>query len=119
MADPIWRDTARFVGLPLLFTGYRLYPTRLAYSTGVLAKREEELLLYRVLDITVRRGVIDRLLGLGTVEVRSSDASDPWLRLRGVRDPHRVRDLLREHVDRERARVGVRSREVVGDEEGW
>ncbi len=116
--DLLWEDVGRVAGLPILFTWYRLYPNRLVYNTGLLFKREEELLLYRVRDVTVWQAPLERLLSLGTVELRSTDSSDPVLELRGIREPYRVRDMIRDCVERERARVGVRQQEFLGGELG-
>jgi hypothetical protein len=46
-------------------TRYRLTTQRLFAETGLIAKNLEEVELFRVKDVTLRQGVLDRLLGVG------------------------------------------------------
>ena len=50
--DVIWKDRKRILGMPISFTRYRLTEDRLFLITGLLNIKEEELILYRVLDIS-------------------------------------------------------------------
>lgn len=109
-----WTDVARWAGLPVLFERYRLAGDTLYVNRGFVSTREDRLLLYRVLDVQVRRSLLDRLLGLGTVVVYGADATDPVLELKGVRRPHEVADLIQSRAEESRARAGIRGREVYG-----
>ena len=75
----IWRDRKRFLGMPLSFTRYALSEDRLFLSVGFFTVRDEEILLYRVRDISSRRSLGQRIFGVGTVVVSSSDKSTPEL----------------------------------------
>lgn len=110
----LWSDRARWAGLPVLFERYTLDGEALRVSRGLVAVTEDRLLLYRVLDVRVRRGLLDRLLGLGCVTVYGADATDPVLELKGVRRPREVADLIQNLAEEARARAGVRGREVWG-----
>ena len=57
----IWKDRKRFWGMPLSFTRYAMSEDRLFLSVGCLSIRDEEILLYRVRDISSRRGLWQRL----------------------------------------------------------
>ncbi|WP_165847795.1 PH domain-containing protein [Ammonifex thiophilus] len=111
---PVWRDRARWFGLPVLFEWYELHGDRLAVRRGLLVVREDWVLLYRVLDVRVRRSLLDMLLGTGTVEVYAADATDPRLLLRGVRRPREVAAMIQEAAEAARAELGVRGRELFG-----
>lgn len=113
-AAVLWTDVARWAGLPVLFERYRLAGDVLFVRRGLLTVREDRLFLYRVLDVQVRRGILDRLMGLGTVAVYSADATDPVLELKGVRRPYEVADLIQSRAEEARARAGIRGREVYG-----
>ncbi len=65
----LWKDRKRHLGLPLSFTRYSLSEDRLFLSSGVLNIRDEEVLLYRVSDISLNRTLFQRMLGVGTVVV--------------------------------------------------
>ena len=72
----VWKDRKRtFLGLPLSFTVYSLDGERLFIKTGVLNVNEDEVRLYRIKDISLRRSFGQRLLGLGTIHCCSSDAT--------------------------------------------
>ena len=106
----IWADRKRFLGMPLSFTRYALSDDRLFLSVGFLSVRDEELLLYRVRDISVKRTLWQRLFGVGTIIVSSSDKSTPTLQLVKIKNPMEVKELLHENVEemkiRRRMRIG-------------
>ena len=64
----IWRDRKRFLGMPLSFTRYALSEDRLFLSVGFLSIKDEEVLLYRVRDISSSRR---RTTSLGVSPVNS------------------------------------------------
>lgn len=76
-------------------TRYRLTNQRLLVETGLLSRGMVEVDLRSVDDLVYRQGPVDRLLGIGTVTVASSDKSSPRLQLLGVKDPAGIRELIR------------------------
>lgn len=59
MAEILWKDRKRiFCGLPWTFTRYSLTKEKLIIDTGFLSRKEEEVRLYRVLDMTLKRGLV-------------------------------------------------------------
>lgn len=110
----LWKDRRRRFGLPLSFTRYSLSEDRLFQSSGLLNLKDEEVLLYRVTDIGLKRGLIQRLFGVGTVEVMSSDQSMPKLELKNVKDPVEVKELIHQTVEELKLKRNVRMSEVVG-----
>ena len=106
----IWKDRKRYCGLPLSFTRYAMSEDRLFQSIGCFTIRDDELLLYRVRDIVTRRTLWQRLCGVGTVTVISSDKSQPTLVLKNIRQPMQFKELLHENVEtmkkNRRMRVG-------------
>ena len=58
----VWKDRKRiFFGLPWTFTKYALTEEKLYIETGVLSKREEEVRLYRIMDVTLKRSLWERI----------------------------------------------------------
>ena len=82
----LWTDRKRYFGLPLSFTRYSLSEDRLFVSEGFLNIKDDEILLYRVRDIDTRRSLWQRLFGVGTVTVVSSDKTMPNLVLKNIKD---------------------------------
>ena len=110
----VWKDRKRtFLGLPLSFTVYSLDGERLFIKTGVLNVNEDEVRLYRIKDISLRRSLGQRLLGLGTIHCCSSDATLKEFDIRNIKKPREVRELLSQMIEAERQKKRVRSLESL------
>ena len=115
--DPItylWKDRKRHLGLPLSFTRYRLSEDRVFCEKGFLNIHEEEVLLYRVRDLELRMSLGQRIFGVGTVCVHSSDKTNPHLELVNVKRPREVKELLYQTVEAAKDRRGIRPTELMG-----
>ena len=108
----IWRDRKRFMGMPLTFTRYALSEDRLFLSVGFLSVRDEEVLLYRIRDISTRRSLWQRMFGMGSVTVLSSDKTMPTLVLKNVKHPLKVKEMIHDHVEAAKLKKRVRISEV-------
>ena len=110
--DLLWSDRKRYLGLPLSFTRYSLNEDRLFLSVGFLNIRDDELLLYRVRDINTRRNLWQRMLGVGTVTIVSSDCTQPTLVLKNIKDPIAVKELIHKQVEDQKIKRRVRVNEI-------
>ena len=112
----LWKDRKRYFGLPLSFTRYSLSDDRLFISVGFLNIKDDEILLYRVRDIDTSRSLWQRIFGVGTVTVMSSDKTMPTLVLKNVKDPIFVKELIHKQVEEMKIRRRVRVGEILGNE---
>ena len=110
----LWQDRKRYFGLPLSFTRYSLSEDRLFTSVGFLNIRDDEILLYRVRDIDTSRSLWQRLFGVGTVTVMSSDKTMPTLVLKNIKDPVFVKELIHKQVEETKIKRRVRFGEIMG-----
>ena len=92
----IWHDRKRILGMPISFTRYALSEDRLFLKRGILNIRQDEVVLYRVRDLRVSINLWQRLFGVGTVTVVSTDKSVPELVLKNIRQPNEVKELIHE-----------------------
>ncbi len=115
-SEYIWKDRKRFLGMPLSFTRYALSEDRLFLSVGWLSVRDDEILLYRVRDISVSRTLGQRLFGVGTITVLSSDKSQPSLVLRNVKKPMQVKELIHDNVEEMKLKRRMRVGEIMTDD---
>ena len=113
--DLLWNDKKRYLGMPISFTRYSLSSDRLFMSTGFLTIRDEEILLYRIRDLNTKRTLWQRLFGVGTITVSSSDKSMPLLEITNVKDPMYVKELIHENVEVAKRKHRVRHSEISGD----
>lgn len=111
----LWKDRRRRMGLPLSFTRYALTEDRLFLDTGFFNLRSEEILLYRIRDINLRRSLWQRICGVGSIRVLSSDKSTPDLLIKNVKHPLEVKELLHRQVEEMKISRRVRLGEVMGD----
>ena len=96
--DTIWEDRKRILGVPISFTKYYLSEDRLFVQTGLFSMKIEETLLYRVTDISVRVGLFQRIFGVGTIIVHSSD-----------------KELIHKHVEEMKVSRSIRVSEFLDD----
>ena len=114
----LWKDRKRHLGLPLSFTRYRLSEDRLFCETGFLNIKSDEVLLYRVRDLQLNMSLGQRIFGVGTVCVVSSDKSIPHLDLKNVKRPREVKELIHRHVEEAKDKRRMRTTELVGGDGG-
>ena len=114
----LWKDRKRHFGLPLSFTKYSLSEDRLFCETGLLNLKSDEVLLYRVRDLQLNMSLGQRIFGVGTVCVVSSDKSIPHLDLKNVKHPREVKELIHKHVEAAKNKRRMRTTELVGAEGG-
>ena len=112
----LWKDRKRYFGMPLSFTRYALSEDRLFMSVGFLSIKDDEVLLYRVRDIDLERHLFQRLFGVGTVTVMSSDKSMPNLVLKNIKDPVMVKEIIHKQVEEMKIKRRVRVGEIMGNE---
>lgn len=110
----IWKDRKRYFGLPLSFTRYSIRGMRFYISKGLIKIEENELLLYRIMDIKLNRTVRDRIFRVGTITLFTVDKTDSIIKITRIKKPARVRDLISKMVEEERTKVRVRGKEIFG-----
>ena len=112
----LWQDRKRYFGLPLSFTRYFLSEDRLFVEEGLFNIKADEVLLYRVRDIDLNMKLTQRVFGVGTVCVHSSDQSMPHMDLKNVKNPRMVKELIHRSVEQAKDKRRMRAMEVVGGE---
>lgn len=110
----LWKDRKRYFGLPLSFTRYRLSEDRIFVEKGFLNIHVEEVLLYRVRDLELQLKLTQRIFGVGTVCVHSSDKTAPDLYLLNAKHPREVKELIFRQVEQEKDQRRMRTMEMVG-----
>ena len=111
----IWKDRRRRLGLPLSFTRYSMTEDRFFLETGLFNIRTEEVLLYRVRDISLERKLGQRIFGVGSIRLISSDKSIPELIIKNVKNPKEVKELIHRQVEEMKTKRRMRFGEISGD----
>ena len=113
----IWKDRKRILGMPITFTRDRLSEDRLFCEKGFLNIKQDEVLLYRVRDLQLNMSLGQRIFGVGSICVVSSDKSVPHLDLVSVKNPREVKELIHQSVEAAKDKRRMRTMEVMGAED--
>lgn len=114
----LWRERKRnALGLPWTFTTYALTQDRLFVNAGLLKTVENEVRLYRILDISLSRTLSQKIFGIGTIQVKSADKTLGDFELKNIKNPAQVREQLSQLVEENRDKKRVTNREFMGDDD--
>ena len=113
----VWTERKRTIfGLPWSFTKYKLTNEKLMTDSGFLNKKEEEVRLYRIMDMTLERPLTQRIFGLGTIKCNSADKSTPIFYIKNIKESEKVKNMLSDMVESERAKKRISGREFLATE---
>lgn len=116
MAEIIWKDRKRpFLGLPWSFTKYELTAQKLIINKGFLNVTEEEIRLYRFVDVTMTQTLGQRVFGVGNLHCETNDRSSGNFVIELVKNPRQIKNILSDAVEEERERKRVSVREFMTD----
>ena len=116
--DYLWTDKKRTLfGLPLSFTRYSLTEERLFIQRGFLNRKEDEVRLYRIMDLSLSQSLGQRIFGLGTIHCCSADKTLGDFDLTNVKNPRDVKEKLSTLVEKQRDSKRVVNREYMSHDD--
>ena len=86
---------------------YRLTNHRFFHERGILRRVTDRIEVIDMDDITFEQGIIERMVGVGTIRITSSDRTHPELSLKGIDDVRTVAGQLDDLRRAERMRRGL------------
>ena len=95
-----WSDRSRIFGLPITFTKYSMSDDRIFCEKGLLNMKFEEILLYRVRDISMKITL---------------DKTAPVLEIKNVKNPRQVKEMIHQQVEQVKEQRRMRFGEVLED----
>lgn len=105
------------MGLPLSTTVYSLSDDRVFTDTGLFNSTEDQLQLYMVKDIALKRSFGQKLLGLGTIELHTGDRTSPILRLENIPNARDVKEKIYQLVIEAKDKRRVMYHENLGGDD--
>lgn len=118
--EVLWKDRKRHFGLPISFTKYSLSGgenPRIFRETGLLNLREEEVLLYRIRDLSLSRSLGQRIFRVGSITLHFSDKTTPTLELVNIAHPKEVKELIFSKVEKAKEARRMRTTELLEEPE--
>lgn len=112
----LWYDRKRILpfGLPWSFTKYTLTENTLLVKKGVFKEVEDEVRLYRCVDVTFTQTIWEKICNTGTVIVESSDNSMKIAELKHIKNAKQIKEAISQAIESARARSNVKTSEFVG-----
>ncbi len=102
-----------FFGIPWTFTKYILTEKKIIIQSGLFTSTENEILMYRVTDMTLTRSLFQKMFGLGTLVVYAHDKTTPTLEVKNIKHIREFKEILSEAVEKDRLRMKMRQSEIV------
>ena len=111
----IMRERKRwgFFGIPWTFTKYSLWTKKLVIEKGLFNSVENEILLYRITDLTYSRTLFQKIFKMGTLTVHAHDKTTPMLIIKNIKHSREFKEALSESIEKDRLRMKMRQSELV------
>lgn len=87
--------------------GLYITAEQLIIQHGVFHRSSDYIELYRIVDFSEQRDILEQLFGLKTVSIYSGDRTNPKLDIYGVQEKVNVVGIIRERVEYNKQRRGV------------
>ncbi len=75
---------------------YEVSADRIEWSRGILDRRVDNLDMFRVIDLRLRRSLLDCIFGIGTVSLITTDKTDPEFAFEKVRHCRQLYDAIKD-----------------------
>jgi len=86
---------------------YRVTNQRLFHESGILRRRTDRIELIDIDDVATDQGIVERMMGVGSIRITSSDRTHPVLILQGIEGVREVAAQLDNGRRAERLRRGL------------
>jgi len=83
----------KIVRLKMIY--YEVTPNRVEYSRGILDRKVDNLDMFRVIDLRMRRSLLDCILGIGTIVLLTTDKTDPEFVFQKIRHSRQLYDIIK------------------------
>ncbi len=83
----------KIVKLKMIY--YEVSPDRIEWGRGILDRHVDNIDMFRVIDLKMRRNLLDCIVGIGSVGLITTDKSDPEFEFEKVRRPRKLYDIIK------------------------
>ncbi len=113
-----WQDRKHFMWFPFSFTKYQLSNDRIYSQKGLLNTKYDEVLLYRIVDISLKRSLAQKIFGTGTIILACRADTESEIRLVNIKKPLEVKTMLSDEIEHSRSHRRVVGKEFFGNDPG-
>lgn len=109
----VWTGKPRnFLGMAINFTRYIITTEKIITRKGFLNIKEDEILIYRILDKRMELPLGQRIFGCGTIYLRAKDSDTPEKALKKIRHPRLLTQTLDEPIENAKLKYRVSGRDM-------
>jgi membrane protein YdbS with pleckstrin-like domain len=81
--------------IKLKMTYYEVSSDRIEWGRGILDRHVDNIDMFRVIDLKMRRNILDCIVGIGSVGLITTDKSDPEFEFEKVHRPRELYDIIK------------------------
>ncbi|NIP23765.1 MAG: PH domain-containing protein [Phycisphaerae bacterium] len=89
----VLRLAVKMIKLKMIY--YEVTPDRIEWGRGIFDRRVDNLDMFRVIDLNMRRSIFDVIFGIGSVKLVTTDKTDPEFAFEKVRHCRLLYDVIK------------------------
>ena len=101
-------------GLPWTFTKYEIRENDFTIIKGFFTVRENDCYMYKISDVEITRSFMQRLSGLSTIVLYTSDVTDKTIVMKNIKHGKEIKDFLLQASETARLRRRTVSMQNIG-----
>lgn len=110
------RKRLLFLGLPWTFTKYEIRENILTIVKGFFTVTEDDCYMYKITDVEITSTLWQRMAGLSTITLFTSDVTDKTIVLKNIKHGHEIKDFLFQASEAARIRRRTVNMQNIGFE---
>ncbi|MCR4901415.1 MAG: PH domain-containing protein [Butyrivibrio sp.] len=103
-----------FFAIPWPFTRYELYDNDFVIVSGFLNIKENDCYMYKITDVEMTRNLIQRIFGLSTILMYTSDVTDKKIVMKNVKNGAEIKDFVLQASELNRIRRRTINTQNIG-----
>lgn len=88
------RKRSLFFGLPICFTKYHITEEKITIKHGFLNIVEDDAFMFKIQDVRLKKSLIERVFGMGTVICYTGDVTHPELELIHIKNTDEIKEFI-------------------------
>jgi hypothetical protein len=111
-----YKERSRWLlfGLPWTFTKYEIRDNDFTIIKGFFTVRENDCYMYKISDVEITRSFLQRLAGLSTIVLYTSDVTDRTIVMKNIKHGKEIKDFLLQASESARLRRRTVSMQNIG-----
>ncbi len=101
-------------GIKWPFKHYEIFENEMTIVSGFLNIREDDCFLYKITDVELSRSFLQRITGLSTITLFTSDVTDKTIVMKNIKHGKEIKDYINQESERARLRRRTVNMQNIG-----